>query len=73
MKEITKAYKRPSIKDILVDKKWEVISTDYNEKNGKYDIKAVHENGEEVELSRNRQYVDNLVNELLEKKRNEEQ
>lgn len=59
-----KLEKAPSVKDILVDENWRIEDVVFNGKTGKYDFKATHANGREVELSRNRQYVDNLLDEL---------
>lgn len=70
--KITATYKKKkavNIRDILTDKKWKIKSVEYNDKNGKYEFEAIHEDGREASIKRNRQYVDNLIKELLDVKR----
>jgi len=65
IKESYKDEKMPSIKEILTDANWNVDDIQYNGKTGKYDFKATYTpTARTVELSRNRQYVDNLLDEL---------
>ena len=69
LKEAYKKEKPVNIRDILTDKKWEIGDLDYDSKTGKYNFVAIHQDGRIAELSRNRQYVDNLIEELLDAKR----
>jgi hypothetical protein len=64
--------KKPiNIKDVLSKKEWNIKEIEYNDQTGKYEIEAVHDDGREVSIQRNRQYVDNFIKELLDAKREE--
>lgn len=56
--------KAPNVKDILTDPNWNVEDIEYNEKTGNYDFQVKHSDGREVFVSRNKQYVDQLLDEL---------
>lgn len=70
IKGIYERKKSVNIKEVLSDSDWTVDKADYNEKTGKYDFEVSHIDGRNEKLSRNRQYVDNLIEELLDEKRN---
>jgi hypothetical protein len=64
------ADKKPvNIIDILSKVEWGITEINYNEQTGKYEIEATHQDGRTVSIQRNRQYVDNLIKELLDAKR----
>jgi hypothetical protein len=61
--------KKPvNIKDVLSKKEWNIDEIEYNENTGKYEITATHDDGRTINIKRNRQYVDNLIKELLDAK-----
>lgn len=65
--DIKKSYKdekQVSIREILTKSTWKIDEVIYNSKTGKYDFKASNDDGRTVEVSRNKQYVDNLLDEL---------
>ena len=68
VKHVYEKKKAVNIRDILTDRKWKIDSVEYNEKTGKYEFDATHEDGRKGSLKRNRQYVDNLIKELLHEK-----
>ena len=60
--------RKPNIRELFVSDDWRVVDVDFNIKTGKYDFKAEHKNGILIEISRNCQYVDNLLDELQKQK-----
>lgn len=69
LKGIYEKQKPINIRDVLTDKDWNIDKIDYNGKTGKYEMEVSHKNGRKGKLERNRQYVDNLIEELLDAKR----
>ena len=74
-KKLDKSYAREkpvNIRDIFTDKAWSVNNVNYNSKSGKYEITANHTDGRNVNIKRNRQYVDKLIKELEDVKKGEQ-
>ena len=69
LKDVYERQKPTNLRDVLTDDDWIVDDASYDEKTGKYNFKIRHKDGRQEELSRNRQYCDNLIKELLYVKR----
>jgi len=68
IKKLDEAYiskKNVKVKEILADPDWTLNSVNYEESSGKYEIDATHSDGRNIIVKRNKQYVDNLVKEMI--------
>jgi len=69
IKKMSNKVRPVNIRDVLTDKAWNIDNLDYNDKTGKYEFEVSHTDGRKEKLQRNRQYTDNLIQELLDAKR----
>tara|TARA_R110000772_G_scaffold194749_2_gene305488 strand:+ start:4238 stop:4471 length:234 start_codon:yes stop_codon:yes gene_type:complete len=70
-KKLDEAYtnkKNVKVKEIFADPDWSLNKVNYDESSGKYEIDATHKDGRNIIVKRNKQYVDNLIKEMINEK-----